>query len=158
MHGKRLVVWGLLLAVFALGVGCVIAYAAGPPADAKYVGSAKCRACHFKDYNTWRKTKHAKVFDQLEGAERKNADCLKCHTTGYGKPGGFVSEDKTDGLKNVGCESCHGPGSAHLDAALKAPDEGAWDMKTYKVPQNTCVNCHNPHVNQKDRVAKLRAK
>ena len=71
MYGKRLVVWGLLLAVFALGVGCVIAYAGGPPADAKYVGSAKCRACHFKDYGAWRKTKHAKVFAQLQGDERK---------------------------------------------------------------------------------------
>jgi hypothetical protein len=57
----------------------------------------------------------------------------------------------------VGCESCHGPGKAHTAAALEAPEEGDWDKKINKVPENTCVNCHNPHVSQKDRVAKLRA-
>ena len=32
---------------------------------------------------------------------------------GYGKPGGFRSEHETPGLKEPGCEVCHGPGSIH---------------------------------------------
>lgn len=137
--------------------GGVVTYAVGVPADAKYVGSKKCRSCHLKEHKTWRATKHYKTFEQLEGPEKKDADCLRCHTTGYGKPGGFVSEEETPDLVGTGCESCHGPGSAHAEAAKDAPEEGPWEKKINKMPQNTCVGCHNPHVSQKERVEKLRA-
>jgi hypothetical protein len=40
--------------------------------------------------------------------------CFYCHTTGYGKPGGFISIEKTPHLKNAGCEVCHGPGEFHI--------------------------------------------
>lgn len=141
------------------GVICtaLVAIAGGPPNDAKYIGSDKCKICHLKEYKTWSKTKHAKNFDALQGDEQKNPDCLKCHTTGYGEPGGFVSVDETPKLKNTGCEECHGPGSAHADVAQNAPDSGEWDKKINKAPQNTCAKCHNPHINQKERVEKLRA-
>jgi hypothetical protein len=41
-------------------------------------------------------------------------------------------------LKNVGCESCHGPGSVHVET------EGASlaHMRT-EVPERVCVACHN---------------
>jgi len=136
--------------------GTLVAFAAGPPDDAKYIGTSKCRMCHMKEHKTWKKTKHASNFDGLQGDEQKNPDCLKCHTTGYGKPGGFVSLEETPKMTNTGCEACHGPGSAHAAAAKDAPDEGDWDKKINNVPQNTCVACHNPHVNQKERVEKLR--
>lgn len=139
-------------------IGTLVAYAAGPPEDAQYIGTAKCRMCHLKEYKTWQKTKHAENFSVLQGDEQKNPDCLKCHTTGYGKPGGFVSVEETPKLTDTGCESCHGPGSAHADAAKDAPDEGDWEKKINKVPQNVCIDCHNPHVNQKERVEKLRQK
>ena len=67
-----------------------------------------------------------------------------------------MSVDETPDQKNVGCESWHGPGSAHIAAAKAKPKEGDWEKKINRVPQNTCVQCHNPHVNQKERVAKLR--
>ncbi len=157
MDARKWANW-VILTLVCLGVfGSVIVYAAGTPKDAKYVGSKSCRSCHLKEHKTWKKTRHYKTFKQLEGPETKDPDCLKCHTTGYGKPGGFVSEAETPDLKNTGCESCHGPGSAHVAAAKDAPETGKWDMKTDKVPQNTCVSCHNPHVLQKARVEKLRA-
>ncbi|MDP6381245.1 MAG: cytochrome c family protein [Phycisphaerae bacterium] len=137
-------------------MGGLIVYAAGIPEGAKYVGSSKCRVCHMKDYKTWKGTKHAKNFKLLEGTERSDPACVKCHVTGFGKPGGFVSEKETPKMKNVGCESCHGPGSEHVAAAKKAPKKGAWEKKVNKVPHNTCVKCHNPHVNQKAHAEKLR--
>ncbi len=93
----------------------------------KYVGAKKCKACHIKQYKAWKKTTMATSFKNLKpgiNAEAKkkagldpnkdytaDADCLKCHTTGYGKPGGFKSIAETPKLANVQCEACHGPGS-----------------------------------------------
>jgi hypothetical protein len=143
--------------VLALVLGAtLIAIAAGVPEGATYIGGDKCKLCHFNDYRSWQHSKHANNFEVLQGDEKQNPDCLKCHTTGYGEPGGFVSLEETPKLINVQCESCHGPGSAHAEAAKNVPDDGQWDTKINKVPQNTCVKCHNPHVNQKERVMKLR--
>ncbi|NIA06498.1 MAG: hypothetical protein GWP14_02485 [Actinobacteria bacterium] len=137
--------------------GSLVAYATGAPKEAKYVGTNKCRMCHMKSYKTWKGTKHAKNFDVLQGNEVTNPDCLKCHTTGYGQPGGFVSAEATPGLKGTGCESCHGPGSEHIKAGKVADKSGPWDKKIDKTPMNACVKCHNPHINQKARAEKLRA-
>ena len=136
--------------------GTLIGYAAGVPEGAEYVGTGKCRICHMKDHKTWKKTKHAKNFEILKGAERSDPKCVKCHVTGFGEAGGFVSEKATPKMRNVGCESCHGPGSAHIKVAKNAPKSGKWDKNMNKVPQNTCVKCHNPHINHGENAEKLR--
>ena len=159
MQSRKIAIWTIALLACVVSVwGTVRICASSPPKDAKYVGTKKCRSCHSKEHKTWRKTKHSKAFKQLEGPEKKDPDCLKCHTTGYGEPGGFVSEEETPDLTGTGCESCHGPGSAHTEVAKNAPETGKWEKKISKVPQNKCVKCHNPHVPQKARVEKLRAK
>ncbi len=99
-------------------------------ATPQYVGAARCKTCHLKEYRSWEKTRMAHTYELLlpgvaADAKRRatldpNADytrntkCLSCHTTGYGKPGGFVSMEKTPQLANVGCEACHGAGSEYL--------------------------------------------
>ena len=62
-------------------------------------------------------------------------NCYGCHTTGYGKPGGFVSEIQTPEMMNLGCESCHGPGSLHVES--EDPD----DLTAVAVED--CMICHN---------------
>ncbi len=141
--------------------------------DAKpeYVSQRGCKKCHFKQAKSWKKTVHAKAMDSLKqgvkveekkaaGLEDKDyttdPSCLKCHTTGYGEPGGYPaykadwSDDEAKLAKNnagVGCESCHGPGSLygpykgdHED--YKRPDVEklglVWDIKA-----ETCTACHN---------------
>jgi hypothetical protein len=37
-------------------------------------------------------------------------------------------------------------------------NEGAWEKMINKVPDNTCIKCHNPHINQAKRAMELRAK
>ncbi|MFW6189148.1 MAG: cytochrome c family protein [Planctomycetota bacterium] len=148
-----------VLAVMGLvGVGLPLAsFAGGPPEEATYVGPNKCRICHMEEHNTWKEMAHADAFGDLIGPEVTNPDCYKCHVTGYGEPGGYESPEETPELKNVSCEACHGPGSAHVEAAGQhLGDTGEWDRKINKVPQNTCVECHNPHINQKKRAEKLR--
>jgi hypothetical protein len=59
--------------------------------------------------------------------------------TGYLLPGGTADlEVATTRLRDVGCESCHGPGSAHLTAANKRTSIAR------KVPVPVCLGCHTP--------------
>jgi hypothetical protein len=48
---------------------------------------------------------------------------------------GFVSEEKTGNLKNVGCENCHGPGSEHIRTLGEAETAE---------PRLDCTDCHTP--------------
>lgn len=89
----------------------------GPPV---YVGSDVCQKCHEKEYDSFMKyAKKSKSFNSIDRVkkgltEEEIRGCYACHTTGYGKPGGFVSVEKTPHLKNAGCEVCHGPGELHV--------------------------------------------
>ncbi|MFO1475832.1 MAG: multiheme c-type cytochrome, partial [Verrucomicrobiota bacterium] len=82
---------------------------------ATYVGSDKCLDCHPGAAAVWKNSAHARAFRTL--AER-NADadpkCIGCHTVGFGSPTGYRRGPAGAGLANVGCESCHGPGSLHV--------------------------------------------
>lgn len=96
-------------------------------ASPSYVGPSGCSNCHKDEFADWQKSKHAEAFDLLLPGKRKGAKkkadldpdkdyttdekCLKCHTTGYKKDGGFQSVSATPELKGIGCEMCHGPGS-----------------------------------------------
>ena len=61
---------------------------------------------------------HARAFASLERAGKAGeADCLRCHTTGFGRAGGLAEGAPAAShpdLARVGCESCHGPGAAHV--------------------------------------------
>ncbi len=118
----------------------------------RYVGSQVCADCHAEEYQSYQKyAKKAhsfasvkKMSDHLAPAELRR--CYRCHTTGYGEPGGFVDEKTTPALKNVGCEACHGPGSAHVES------EDPKDIRgTGEQIRKVCVRCHT-----KERVEAFR--
>jgi 2',3'-cyclic-nucleotide 2'-phosphodiesterase (5'-nucleotidase family) len=99
-----------------------------------YAGSARCAACHVQAYETWKQTRHAQALDTLKAKNQEfNPQCLTCHTTGYGKEGGFVNATQTPQFANVHCEQCHGPGLEH--AAKPGPGYG-------RVGQPGCLGCH----------------
>jgi len=108
---------------------------------ATYVGMEKCKECHVAYVETYSEWKYSKNFRVLEMRGRHHdPQCLPCHTTGYGQPGGFVSVEKTPYMKNVQCESCHGPASLHLKAPTIEEHQ-----KTLSVPVNICTVCHRQH-------------
>jgi peroxiredoxin/nitrate/TMAO reductase-like tetraheme cytochrome c subunit len=88
------------------------------PTNAVYVGSEACRGCHAPEHETWSRSPHAQAVETLAAVHKQgNPDCLRCHTTGFGRPGGFpekASPTQHPDLAAVGCESCHGPGGDHI--------------------------------------------
>ncbi len=87
--------------------------------DATYVGSDACKKCHDVSYAIWKKSAHSDAHDTLVKAKRPSlrqfdAECIICHVTGFEYVSGFTVEKKTPKLLDVGCESCHGPGSVHV--------------------------------------------
>ena len=96
----------------------VKAAAGRSPPDAKggptYVGSAACDDCHGDAVAFWRKTRHAHAWETLvERGQQFDFDCIGCHVTGWEKPGGSNLAN-TDKLRDVQCETCHGPASVHI--------------------------------------------
>ncbi len=112
------------------------------PATATYVGTDACADCHEEQYANFKKyAKKAKsdksikvMAPKLTAAELQG--CYGCHTTGYGKPGGFESFEKTPHLSDAGCEVCHGPGSEHVDSGGDPSLIGSPTMEE-------CLVCHN---------------
>jgi hypothetical protein len=100
----------------------------GKEGEPTYVGTMVCKKCHEPAYDVWKHTPHHEAYKTLvEKATRPSnrqfdAECIVCHTVGFGRQGGFTDAQKTPHLENVGCESCHGPGSLHV----KNPNNDEW--------------------------------
>ncbi len=110
---------------------------------AVYVGDNEktCKVCHAEQVKTFTTLKKAKAFSLLKEDEKKNASCVKCHVTGYGEEGGFVSLENTPKLINVQCEACHGPASLHLKVSITDKEKR---KATVKMPKKAdCEKCHN---------------
>jgi hypothetical protein len=97
-----------------------LARASKPPVEgARYVGSDACKACHPAAYARWSVSLHSRaVADLAVDHQTDNPDCLKCHATGVGEPGGYDQESVD--LAAVHCEACHGPGEGHPPKKLSA--------------------------------------
>jgi hypothetical protein len=111
-----------------------------PPAalgTKRFVGSEVCRACHAQAFPQWQASKHSRSYDSLvEQGKNNHLDCVACHLTGWKEPGGVCRLDQVDGKTSVGCEACHGPGSAHLSLPSKT-------TISRPISPATCVGCHD---------------
>ncbi len=79
-----------------------------------YATEATCLTCHAKEHGAWSQSGHSRAYPALQEVNKSfDPECLICHTTGFGQPGGFISEIDTPELQNVQCEMCHGPRLEH---------------------------------------------
>jgi len=109
-----------------------------PPADYRVAGTESCRPCHAEDCGLWEKSAHARAWQSLQSRQAHvDPDCQRCHTTGYGLPGGFRSAGTTPERAAVGCESCHGPAQGHVrDPKVRTT--------CYRQAMGLCAGCHDP--------------
>jgi len=136
-----------LICTMAMGVFAVCLFALFAPyvwsekEKATYVGMEKCKECHpehVESYYSWKYSKNFRIIQMRR--KDHDPDCLPCHTTGYGKVGGFSNMEKTPEMVNKQCESCHGPASLHLKAPTKLEHQ-----ETLSIPKNLCTSCHSGH-------------
>ena len=119
--------------------------------ESPFVGNQVCAACHAEIDTIWQKSRHAHAFATLEKKSKHfDPECLACHVVGlnpweapenasaedrkFEGGTGFLSLQTTPHLKNVQCESCHGPGRLHLENNKIKPANND--------PTKSCVICH----------------
>ena len=101
-----------------------------------YIAARSCMGCHPGEHRDWMGTPHSRAYATLVKDQRHfDLDCWSCHVTGAGTKGGPTGPGDVGPLKNVQCESCHGPGRAHV-ASQKKED-------IVRTPtEATCLTCH----------------
>ncbi|WP_294229098.1 multiheme c-type cytochrome [Prosthecobacter sp.] len=112
---------------------------------ARYVGSEACAACHAEDYAIWQKSAHSMAFPALQRRESEaDPSCIGCHTIGFGTESGYRREFAGKRLTQVGCESCHGPGSTHVEQRNAQRTQGREPgFKFRPLAAADCVTCHH---------------
>jgi hypothetical protein len=119
---------------------------AGQVKPTRYAGSALCASCHPKEWAFFTTTKHARAFAALTnlpgskgGPRDHDPSCVGCHATGFMLPGGTWSVAiAATRLRDVGCESCHGPSLGHISLGDKK------QTTQREVPETVCRGCHTP--------------
>jgi DmsE family decaheme c-type cytochrome len=117
----RLVARTVLMAGVAVPLAAVVFAQSSRALGPEYVGDEVCVACHKDAAETYRHTIHAKVLTQ------QNA--------------------RTEAMKR-GCESCHGPGKAHVDTGGHGAGGPGWvsfqpGSETDASTENAvCLGCH----------------
>jgi hypothetical protein len=123
-----------------------------------YVGAEKCNMCHKSEkqgqqFPLWESRKHSKSFSALTSDKAKeiaqgagvdnpteNPGCLKCHAPLAEK----APELKEEG---VGCEACHGPGSAYKKMSImkdhaESVKNGMTEYGSPEAVKKQCLSCH----------------
>jgi hypothetical protein len=137
------------------------------PSGWKFVGSETCGECHTKAFAKWKETPHSHATQTLVEPPNSRAsiprhfdpECISCHVTGWEPQqhhpfeSGYLSLEKTPTMTNVGCENCHGPGSAHVAAengsGKLAADAISKIRESMRLPlagqkaEHKCIECHD---------------
>ncbi|MCL4218358.1 MAG: hypothetical protein KJ052_15330 [Candidatus Hydrogenedentes bacterium] len=93
-------------------------------------------------------TAHATAMKTLLEKRRNRVPaCVACHVTGYGTSLGYQLQRPLPTLEHVGCESCHGPGSAHVGQPIASNIQR-------RVALEICRGCHTPEHSALDEAPK----
>lgn len=135
------------------------------PSGHTFVGHETCRDCHLTAYEIFEDTQHFQATNSIaKPTQRSNIprhfdpECLSCHVTGWNPQGyfayesGYESLEKSKLLHSVGCEDCHGPGSAHVAAETGDVDVSDEERRKLRAEmritleeskKSQCFDCHD---------------
>ena len=145
------------------GLGLTSIESPNRPLLGDYVGSAKCESCHEESYRVWRENRHSSAWQSIslvpptehsaDPPRDCDPECVSCHVVGWNGSesfpyiGGFNNMKTTPHLANVGCESCHGPGSKHIEAEMGGDtalqDKFRDAMRLGDTAKQVCYSCHD---------------
>lgn len=163
MEGYQEILKGILTTKGYKGLGLGQIDSPQRAALGEFVGSKKCESCHEESYRTWRKNKHSSAWaslatdpptvDSADPPRDFDPECVSCHVIGWQSrenfpyTGGFLDMKQTPHLADVGCESCHGPGSKHLAAEIgdneKLQETIRAEMRLGDRAEKVCQTCHD---------------
>ncbi len=131
----------------------------GNSGENPYVGPQKCRECHEVAYDIWESSKHAHTLETLEARVQQDDErCLECHLTKWEQPDYYKQQWTFDKFApELGCETCHGPGAAHIrtiEYAIQGNRKEHWDLIKAQEPnlfmkdlmvdaKSVCTQCHD---------------
>jgi hypothetical protein len=105
--------------------------------EATWQTAAGCFKCHERHLAAWSLSPHARAHEPLLARGKAlDPECVGCHTTAWGEPGGFTSADAgaIGKWKGVQCEACHGALGGHPQRA---------EVQPAPVTERTCARCHD---------------
>jgi hypothetical protein len=148
----------------SLGLEALGARAVPHPSGRQFLGSEVCSECHSTAASIWEDTPHAHALESLvhpgersDVARHFDPECISCHVTGWNSQkhfpytSGYLSLEGTSAMHGVGCENCHGPGSAHVAAEygeVEADDARLEKLRgEMRLPlaaaEKKCMECHD---------------
>ncbi len=105
------------------------------------IGYERCESCHHLQTEFWKSTQHASAYTTLvDMGQSNNLDCLVCHVT---RRTDMPWQNNTVTtllslplqLQTVGCEVCHGAGTAHAGAPERV-------LPIRNPTKEVCLQCH----------------
>jgi thiol-disulfide isomerase/thioredoxin len=118
----------------------LLAFPEGPTA-----GAQACLNCHKETHSSWTASPHAASMNRLGLEQKADPSCVRCHATprtfGGTEPTAVAGFRVDEG---VGCESCHGAGTAHIQDPKKDNIVGLGESCPECVIEAICTSCHTP--------------
>ena len=111
------------------------------------VGSDACQSCHTTEHTAWLASAHSGAMNTLTAStDPADADadvtCVRCHATARTSTLAAPALESFHLDGGVGCESCHGPGEAHVAAPSADNIEGLGEDCPVCVLEAICTTCH----------------
>ncbi len=141
---RRATIAGLVVlvaaAVVIISCATIDRVVVAPPMipGATYVGMDQCAVCHEKEVKDFKLTEHARIQIPGEGERVQGQGCESCHGPGslHVEAGGGKGKFIISGKDSESCFQCH------LDKKAEFNLEHHHPVKEGKI---SCTSCHDPH-------------
>jgi DmsE family decaheme c-type cytochrome len=149
MKIKKIRSWILSLLIVALLLFLTVMFQGPTAADDGYVGIDTCRACHQKKYDSYLKSTHAKA--AIPGNPANKNSCESCHGPGLA----HVQKGGGRGTGMISFTKKANPEVKQAKCLSCHQDSKAvpfWDLSRHKVNGVSCSNCHSGHSGTKNNL------